>query len=188
MGEDYNAKIGVEMATCSLCDTISTSTRIIQFHSRISEILAHESGSNECASTTNNLEGLKDASLYVSDFIACLAEFPVFLVATFLVDRIGRKLTMEILTIFGLILILPLSSHQNQIVTMALIFSARMFLFTAFSTLTICAKEVYPTCIRASGSGLATSMGRIGGKICPLVAVGLVRGCHQTAAVVISEL
>ncbi|XP_073132076.1 organic cation/carnitine transporter 7-like isoform X1 [Henckelia pumila] len=145
---------------------------------------ALSSGSNECASKTNNLEVSKDATLYVSVFIACLAEFPGFLIATVLVDRIGRKLTMEILTIFGLILILPLASHQNQVVTTALLFGTRMFLFAAFSTLTIYAKEVYPTCVRASGSGLATSMGRIGGMICPLVAVGLVRGCHQTAAVV----
>ncbi|KZV26819.1 sugar transporter [Dorcoceras hygrometricum] len=145
---------------------------------------ALSSGTDECASTTNHLAGSKDSSLYVSVFIACLAEFPGFLIATVLVDRIGRKLSMEILTVFGLVLILPLSSHQNQIVTTALLFGARMFLFAAFSTLTIYAKEVYPTCVRASGSGLATSMGRIGGMICPLVAVGLVRGCHQTAAVV----
>ncbi|KAL0346835.1 UNVERIFIED_CONTAM: Organic cation/carnitine transporter 7 [Sesamum calycinum] len=43
---------------------------------------------------------------------------------------------------------------------------------------------VYPTSVRASGYGLATAVGRIGGMICPLVAVGLVRGCHQTLAVI----
>ena len=30
-------------------------------------------------------------------------------------------------------------------------------------------------------------MGRIGGMVCPLVAVGLVSGCHQTAAVLLFE-
>ncbi|PIA51593.1 hypothetical protein AQUCO_01100444v1 [Aquilegia coerulea] len=31
-------------------------------------------------------------------------------------------------------------------------------------------------------------MGRIGGMVCPLVAVGLVHGCHQTAAILLFEL
>ena len=44
---------------------------------------------------------------------------------------------------------------------------------------------MYPTDIRASAVGLTTSIGRIGGMICPLVAVGLVHDCHQTAAVVL---
>ena len=41
--------------------------------------------------------------------------------------------------------------------------------------------------MRATGVGSATSIGRIGGMICPLVAVGLVRDCHQTAAIVLFE-
>lgn len=46
---------------------------------------------------------------------------------------------------------------------------------------------MYPTSARATGDGLANAMGRIGGMICPLVAVGLVRGCHQTTAVGLFE-
>ena len=43
--------------------------------------------------------------------------------------------------------------------------------------------QVYPTDIRATAVGLTTSIGRIGGMICPLVAVGLVSNCHLAAAV-----
>ncbi|KAL0308354.1 UNVERIFIED_CONTAM: Organic cation/carnitine transporter 7 [Sesamum radiatum] len=114
-----------------------------------------------------------------------LGQIPGLIIATVFVERVGRKLTMGILTILAFILILPLSFHQNEVVTTALLFCARMLLFAAFSTLTMYAKEVYPTSIRATGSGLATSVGRIGGMICPLVAVGLLRGCHQTLAVVL---
>lgn len=32
-----------------------------------------------------------------------------------------------------------------------------------------------------------SAVGRIGGMICPLVAVGLVTGCHQTAAILLFE-
>lgn len=45
--------------------------------------------------------------------------------------------------------------------------------------------QVYPTDVRTSGVGLTTSIGRIGGMICPLVAVGLVSNCHFAAAVVL---
>lgn len=31
-------------------------------------------------------------------------------------------------------------------------------------------------------------MGRIGGMVCPLVAVALVHGCHQTAAIALFEV
>lgn len=42
--------------------------------------------------------------------------------------------------------------------------------------------------MRATGVGIASSIGRIGGMVCPLVAVGLVHGCHQTAAILLFEI
>lgn len=42
--------------------------------------------------------------------------------------------------------------------------------------------------MRATGVGVASSVGRIGGMICPLVAVYLVSDCHQTAAIVLFEI
>ena len=47
--------------------------------------------------------------------------------------------------------------------------------------------QVYPTSVRATGVGIASSVGRIGGIICPLVAVGLVHGCHQAGAILLFE-
>lgn len=41
--------------------------------------------------------------------------------------------------------------------------------------------------MRATGAGTANAMGRIGGMICPVVAVGLVSGCHQAVAVLLLE-
>nr|TKS11643.1 hypothetical protein D5086_0000071480 [Populus alba] len=43
---------------------------------------------------------------------------------------------------------------------------------------------LYPTFMRTTGVGVASSVSRIGGMVCPLVAVSLVQGCHQTTAVV----
>ncbi|GAY58174.1 hypothetical protein CUMW_185090 [Citrus unshiu] len=47
---------------------------------------------------------------------------------------------------------------------------------------------IYPTSVRTTGVGVASSIGRIGGMVCPLVAVALVHGCHQTAALILFEL
>ncbi|KAL2553849.1 Organic cation/carnitine transporter 7 [Forsythia ovata] len=146
------------------------------------------SGQRECGSPTIESINVQDASLYIDVFINSLAEFPGLIVAAILVDQLGRKLTMEILTMLTFILILPLLSHQNELVTTALLFGARMFISAAFTSLTVYAKEVYPTSARGTGGGLATSMGRIGGMVCPLVAVGLVSSCHQTAAVILFEI
>lgn len=47
--------------------------------------------------------------------------------------------------------------------------------------------QIYPTSVRTTGVGIASSVGRIGGMLCPLVAVSLVHGCHQTVAVLLFE-
>ncbi|CAA3009298.1 Synaptic vesicle transporter SV2 (major facilitator superfamily) [Olea europaea subsp. europaea] len=146
------------------------------------------SGQRECGSITIHSDNVQDASLYIRVFITSLAELPGLIVAAVLVDRLGRKLTMEILTMFTFILILPLLLHQNELVTTALLFGSRMFISAAFTSLTVYAKEVYPTSTRGAGCGLATSVGRVGGMVCPLVAVGLVRGCHLTAAIILFEV
>ncbi|KAI5659083.1 hypothetical protein M9H77_27876 [Catharanthus roseus] len=140
-----------------------------------------------CHSTTNVLKSVNDGRLYRDVLIATMAELPGLILEATIVDRIGRKLSMEIMCIFGFILLLPLVVQQNEIVTTALLFGSRMFIFSTFNLIVLYSREVYPTSVRASGVGIATSIGRIGGMICPLVAVGLVRGCHQTAAILLFE-
>ena len=54
--------------------------------------------------------------------------------------------------------------------------------------LTVLSFQIYPTSVRTSGVGLASSVGRIGGMTCPLVAIGLIHGCHQTTAVILFEI
>ena len=47
---------------------------------------------------------------------------------------------------------------------------------------------MYPTAIRATGAGVASAVGRIGGMVCPLVAVALVTGCHLKEAIILFEV
>ena len=42
--------------------------------------------------------------------------------------------------------------------------------------------QIYPTSTRASGLGIASSFSRLGGVICPFVAVGLVESCQVDLA------
>uniref|UniRef100_A0A803KQK2 Major facilitator superfamily (MFS) profile domain-containing protein n=1 Tax=Chenopodium quinoa TaxID=63459 RepID=A0A803KQK2_CHEQI len=48
-------------------------------------------------------------------------------------------------------------------------------------------RKIYPTSVRTTGVGVASSMGRIGGMTCPLVAVSLIHGCHRTTAILLFE-
>ncbi|KAI3740389.1 hypothetical protein L2E82_30818 [Cichorium intybus] len=69
--------------------------------------------------------------------------------------------------------------------TTFLLFMARICITTTFMVAYIYAPEIYPTSVRTTGVGVGSSVGRIGGMICPLVAVGLIHGCHQTAAILL---
>ncbi|XP_028126066.1 organic cation/carnitine transporter 7-like isoform X3 [Camellia sinensis] len=142
---------------------------------------------SKCQSISLHSENFQDASLYVDVFITSLAELPGLVLSAIIVDRIGRKLSMAIMFMLGCIFLLPLAFHQKEVLTTGLLFGARMCLMGTITVANIYAPEIYPTSIRATGYGVASAVGRIGGMICPLVAVGLVSGCHQTAAILLFE-
>ncbi|XP_047325337.1 organic cation/carnitine transporter 7-like [Impatiens glandulifera] len=133
------------------------------------------------------LNSMGESNLYKDVFFTSLAEFPGLVLAAILVDRIGRKLTMVLLFITACCFLLPLVIHERQLVTTSLLFVARMCTASAITVANIYAPEIYPTSIRSTGFGVASAVGRIGGMVCPLVAVELVSNCHQTAAIFLFE-
>ncbi|KAK9078923.1 hypothetical protein SSX86_002982 [Deinandra increscens subsp. villosa] len=143
---------------------------------------------SECDSLTLHSENIKDSSLYVNVFITSLAELPGLGLAAIILDRVGRKISMEIMLVAGFALLLPLIVHQNEVMTTVFLFGARMFVSASFIVVCIYAPEVYPTNLRATGVGIATAIGRIGGMVCPLIAVGMGSGCHQTVPVILFEV
>ncbi|CAK7345853.1 unnamed protein product [Dovyalis caffra] len=153
-------------------------------------LLASElsSGQSKCASTVLQSEKLQDDSLYINVFITSMAEIPGVLLSATMIDRIGRKLSIAVMFVLACIFLLPLVYHQSATLTTALLFGARMFSRGAFAVSSIYAPELYPTAVRATGAGATSSVGRIGGIICPLVAVGLVTGCHLTEAIILFEV
>nr|GEV43100.1 organic cation/carnitine transporter 7-like [Tanacetum cinerariifolium]GEV47658.1 organic cation/carnitine transporter 7-like [Tanacetum cinerariifolium] len=145
-------------------------------------------GQSECDPTTVHSNNIEDPSLYVNVFITSLAELPGLALAALILDRVGRKISMEIMLVAGFVLLLPIIVHQNAIMTTGFLFGARMFISASYIVACIYAPEVYPTNLRATGVGITTAIGRIGGMVCPLVAVGMGSNCHQTLPVVLFEV
>ncbi|CAM8951218.1 unnamed protein product [Rhodiola kirilowii] len=144
-------------------------------------------GRDHCLPTTLQSEKLRDIR-YKDVFITSFAEFPGLLISAFTIDKFGRKLSMSAMFFLCCIFLLPLIFTQPQALTTGLLFGARICITATFTVVYIYAPEVYPTSIRTTGVGIASSVGRIGGMVCPLVAVGLVHGCHQTASILLFEI
>ncbi|KAL9445125.1 hypothetical protein AB3S75_018174 [Citrus x aurantiifolia] len=146
------------------------------------------SGDSKCGSKVLHADKSKDNSLYVDVFIASLAELPGLIFSAIIVDKIGRKLSMVLIFVSACIFLLPLVFHQSAVVTTVLLFGVRMCVTGTITVATIYAPEIYPTSARTTGFGVASSLGKVGGMVCPLVAVGLVTSCHLRLAVILFEV
>ncbi|GER28318.1 solute carrier family 22 member 2 [Striga asiatica] len=125
---------------------------------------------------------------YKDVFITSFAEFPGLVLSAATVDKLGRKKSMAGMFFLCFIILLPLTFHQPQSLTTGLLFGARICITGTFTIVYIYAPEIYPTSVRTTGVGVASSVGRIGGMVCPLVAVSLIHGCHQTVAILLFEI
>ncbi|XP_028547626.1 organic cation/carnitine transporter 7 isoform X3 [Dendrobium catenatum] len=144
-------------------------------------------GSSNCASESIISHSV-GSSLYKNVFISSFAEVPGLLLSATIVDRLGRKLSMSAMLFISCAFLLPLVVEQNEAITTILLFGARVCISGSFNIVYVYAPEIYPTSLRTTGVGTASSVGRIGGMLCPLVAVALVHGCHQTIALLLFEL
>ncbi|KAL4205227.1 hypothetical protein AMTRI_Chr01g136310 [Amborella trichopoda] len=141
-----------------------------------------------CTSTKLQSKVTADVNLYRNVLITSCAEIPGLLLSAVMVDRVGRKISMSALFFLCCIFLVPLVVSQPDILTTILLFGARICITGTFTIVYIYAPEVYPTSARTTGFGTASSVGRIGGIVCPLIAVGLVHSCHQTLAVILFEI
>ncbi|KAL3835338.1 hypothetical protein ACJIZ3_010074 [Penstemon smallii] len=141
---------------------------------------------NKCIQKDMQSYNHQDIS-YKDVFITSFAEFPGLLISAAMVDKLGRKLSMSSMFFLCFFFLLPLVVHQPQSLTTALLFGARICITATFTIVYIYAPELYPTSVRTTGVGVASSVGRIGGMVCPLVAVSLIHGCHQTIAIFLFE-
>ncbi|XP_031092814.1 organic cation/carnitine transporter 7 isoform X1 [Ipomoea triloba] len=145
------------------------------------------SSKNKCAASgvqSDAHEGVNYQDVLITSF----AEIPGLLLSAATIDRLGRKLSMSSLFFICCVFLLPLVYPQSKVLTTGLLFGARTCITATFTIVYIYAPEVYPTSVRTTGFGIASSVARIGGIVCPLVAVGLIHGCHQTMAILLFEV
>lgn len=145
------------------------------------------SGQSDCGLTSLNSKNSDDAA-YRDVFITSFAELPGLVLSAIIVDYVGRKRSMALMYFLSFIFLLPLVKHQNEFLTTGLLFGARMCVIGTFTVAGIYCPEIYPTAVRTTGYGVASAIGRIGGMICPLVAVELVTGCHLMPAIIFFEV
>lgn len=143
-------------------------------------------GRREC-SPSDFTSKSSDPINYQNIFITSFAEIPGLILSAVMIDRVGRKRSMSSLFFLCCICILPLIHPQSKGLTTGLLFVARTCISATFTIVYIYAPEVYPTSVRTTGFGVASSVARIGGIVCPIVAVGLIHGCHQMLAIWLFE-
>ncbi|KAL7136972.1 hypothetical protein ABFS83_10G064400 [Erythranthe nasuta] len=148
------------------------------------------SDQSKCRGIVLHSQKSQNSSLYTDVFVTSLAEVPGLIFSAFIVDRVGRKLSMVTMFVLASVLLLPLTTTNpnNEVLTVVLLFGARAFVSATFTVACIYAPEVYPTEIRTSAVGIASAIGKIGGMVCPLVAVGLVGACKQTYALIMFQV
>lgn len=74
--------------------------------------------------------------------VVVVAETPGLIFAAIMVDKLGRKITMGLSCSLSFIILMPLILHQNETVTTALLFGARMFIISTTTVLVTYAREV----------------------------------------------
>lgn len=143
--------------------------------------------SGQCQHSSITLHSNDDQSLYTDALINSLAEIPGTLLAAIMVEKVGRKFSMALMCGLNFLFLLPLLAPQLPALTTALLFGARTFISGSFVIVGVYCREIYPTSVRSTGTGVASSVGRIGAMLSPIVAVQLVIGCHQMAAIISFE-
>jgi len=105
---------------------------------------------------------------YLFVFLIYIAQIPGYFTAAYLVEKIGRRNV-----IFSFMLITALSAYLfiTNLLAMSLIAAILLSFFDlgAWGALYAITPELYPKSTKGTGTGLASSIGRIGGIIGPLI-------------------
>lgn len=107
--------------------------------------------------------------------IMTIAQLPGYFTAAYFIERYGRKFVLVVyltLTAFSAIAF-GLATTEATILTAGICLS--FFNLGAWGGLYAYSPELYPTSVRSTGVGLATSVGRIGGVLAPLMVGMLVQ-------------
>ena len=101
-------------------------------------------------------------------FLTYIAQIPGYLTAAYLVERVGRRIVIfsyVILTAFSAFIFIMSPSSYYVFSAICLSF----FDLGAWGALYAITPEIYPPDVKGTGSGMASSIGRIGGIIGPVI-------------------
>ena len=115
--------------------------------------------------------------------VMTLAQLPGYFTAAWLVDKIGRKYTLSSFLLMSGVCAFFFGNAENS--TSLLISGAAMSFFNlgAWGVIYTYTPELYPTYIRALGSGYAAGFGRIGGIIAPALVGSLIASGFEFSVV-----
>lgn len=117
------------------------------------------------------LKGLSEVyyKTEITGIIFALFAFPGYWIATFTIDRIGRKLIQSIgfsmmAITFGLLFLFPFIETASYVTSFILIYGLSYFFIEFGPNLTtfVYPPEVFPAQARGTGTGIAASAGKIG--------------------------
>ncbi|KAK3125430.1 hypothetical protein QOZ80_7BG0604820 [Eleusine coracana subsp. coracana] len=134
------------------------------------------------------LHPMQSSTLYINVLVTNFAEFPGFLLAALLVDRIGRRVSMGGMILLCCAFVAPLSTHLGEGLAVTLLFCSRACIEGSFTILHVYSREIYPTSCRNTGVGLSSSMSRIGSIVAPPVTITLLDNSLQKDAVFVIVL
>ena len=101
-----------------------------------------------------------------------VAQIPGFYSAAFLSEKLDRKWTIILYMIGGGISAFFMSEARNGLIIMLFGVLMSFFMNGTYACIYVYTPEVYPTAFRATGMGVASAVGRVGGIAAPIV-IGL---------------
>ncbi len=98
-----------------------------------------------------------------------IAQIPGYYSAAFLIDRIGRKALIVSYMLLGGASALGLANARDNLEVTAAGALLSFFMNGSYAGLYVYTPELFPTAVRATGSGVASAIGRLGAIASPIV-------------------
>ena len=106
---------------------------------------------------------------FTYSIIIYLAQIPGYYSAAFMSEKLDRKWTIVVYMVLGGIAALLLSGARSAGLITLYGFWLSFFMNGTYAAIYSYTPEVYPTGFRATGMGLASAFGRVGGILAPLI-------------------
>lgn len=125
--------------------------------------------------TVMMLKGFSLVKSFEYVLIMTLAQLPGYFTAAYFIEKFGRKFVLVVYLLFTAFSAAWFGNATTEGMLMAAGICLSFFNLGAWGGMYAYTPELYPTTVRSTGAGLASSFGRIGGIIAPLM-VGVLVG------------